>query len=99
MDCDFQMLTTGIGGMMGSYFPGTGICFIFTDNGVPQYYTIAIVAPIALLGIKEMLIVSNMKDRFSMDCFDMGIYPLMICFIAAFFTIGLNIIFSELYSP
>ena len=63
---------------MGSYFPGTGICFIFTDYGVPQYYTIAIVGLIALFGMKEMLVVSNMKDRFSMDCFDMGIYPLMI---------------------
>ena len=92
------MLTTGIGGIMGSSFPGTGICFIFTDSGVPQYYTIAIVALIALFGMKEMLVVSNMKDRSSMDCLDMGIYPLMICFIAAFFAIGLSIIFSELYS-
>jgi hypothetical protein len=81
---------------MSSFYPGTGICFIFTDYGVPTYYQIGILGLIALLGMKEMLVISNINDRFATDSFDMVIYPLMICFIAAFFDIGLNIIFAQM---
>jgi hypothetical protein len=80
----------------GSSFPGSGICFLYTDFGVPIYYQIAILGLIALFGMKEMLIVSNKKDRLSLDSMDMGIYPLMICFIATFFSIGFGIILSQL---
>lgn len=83
---------------MSGFYPGTGICFIFTDYGVPIYYQIGILGLIALLGMKEILIVSNIKDRFTTDSFDMAIYPLMICFIAAFFDIGLNIILTQISS-
>ena len=94
------MLSTfaiGTGGFIaGSTFPGSGICFLYTDFGVPTYYQIAILGLIALFGMKEMLQVSHRSDRFSTDSMDMGIYPLMICFIAAFFSIGFNIILAQL---
>lgn len=84
------------GFITGSTFPGSGICFLYTDFGVPAYYQIAILGLIALFGMKEMLVVSDRKDRFSTDSMDMGIYPLMICFVATFFSIGFNIIFAQL---
>ena len=94
------MLSTfaiGTGGFItGSSFPGSGICFLYTGFGVPSYYQIAILGLIALFGMKEMLVVSDKGDRFSKDCMDMGIYPLMICFIATFFSIGFSIILSQL---
>ncbi len=94
------MLSTfaiGTGGFIaGSTFPGSGICFLYTDFGVPTYYQIAILGLIALFGMKEMMLVSNRKDRFSTDSLDMGIYPLLICFMATFFSIGFGIIFAQL---
>jgi hypothetical protein len=84
------------GFIAGSSFPGSGICFLYTDFGVPTYYQIAILGLIALFGMKEMLLVSERKDRFSTDSMDMGIYPLMVCFMATFFSIGINIIISQL---
>jgi hypothetical protein len=89
----FALGTEGL--MAGSSFPGSGICFLYTDFGVPAYYQIAILGLIALLGMKEMLLVSHRSDRFSTDSMDMGIYPLMICFIATFLTIGFRIIISQ----
>jgi hypothetical protein len=80
----------------GSSFPGSGICFLYTDFGVPTYYQIAVLGLIALFGMKEILIVSTKKDRLSIDSMDMGIYPLMICFVAAFFSIGFGIILAQL---
>lgn len=84
------------GFIAGSSFPGSGICFLYTDFGVPSYYQIAVLGLIALFGMKEMLLVSNRRDRFSTDSMDMGIYPLMICFIATFLAIGFNIIITQL---
>jgi hypothetical protein len=90
----FALGTEGL--TAGSSFPGSGICFLYTDFGVPTYYQIAILGLIALFGMKELLLVSHRSDRFSTDSMDMGIYPLMICFIAAFFSIGFNIIITQL---
>ena len=94
------MLSTFIPGteglLTGSSFPGSGICFLYTGFGVPSYYQIAILGLIALFGMKEILQVSHRSDRFSTDCMDMGIYPLMICFMATFFFIGFDIIFKQL---
>jgi membrane protein insertase Oxa1/YidC/SpoIIIJ len=90
----FALGTEGF--LAGSSFPGSGICFLYTDFGVPTYYQIAILGLIALFGMKEMLMVSERKDRFSTDSMDMGIYPLMVCFMATFFSIGINIIISQL---
>lgn len=90
----FAIGTEGL--IAGNSFPGSGICFLYTDFGVPVYYQIAILGLIALFGMKEMLQVSDSGDRFSTDSMDMGIYPLMICFIAAFFSIGFSIILSQL---
>jgi hypothetical protein len=84
------------GFITGSSFPGSGICFLYTDFGVPTYYQIAILGLIALFGMREMLLVSERRDRFSTDSIDMGIYPLMVCFMATFFSIGFNIIISQL---
>lgn len=86
------------GFITGSSFPGSGICFLYTDFGVPTYYQIAILGLIALFGMKEILLVSHRSDRFSTDCMDMGIYPLMICFMATFFSIGFGIILAQLSS-
>lgn len=86
------------GFLAGSSFPGSGICFLYTNFGVPVYYQIAILGLIALFGMKEMLLVSDRRDHLSTDSMDMGIYPLMICFIAAFFSIGFNIIVTQLTS-
>lgn len=86
------------GFIAGSSFPGSGICFLYTDFGVPTYYQIAILGLIALFGMKEMLLVSERRDRFSTDSIDMGIYPLMVCFMATFFSIGFSIIISQLSS-
>lgn len=92
-----SMLAIGTEGFTaGSSFPGSGICFLYTDSGVPIYYQIAVLGLIALFGMKEMLLVSTKKDRFSIDSMDMGIYPLMICFIATSFTVGFGIILSQL---
>jgi hypothetical protein len=92
-----SMLAIGTKGFIeGSSFPGSGICFLYTGFGVPAYYQIAIIGLIALFGMKEMLIISDKKDRFSLDSIDMGIYPLMICFITTFLSIGFGIILSQL---
>jgi hypothetical protein len=90
----FALGTEGL--IAGSSFPGSGICFLYTDFGVPTYYQIAVLGLIALFGMKEMLLVSDRRDRFSTDSMDIGIYPLMICFMAAFFSIGFKIIFTQL---
>ncbi|AKB13459.1 hypothetical protein SAMN02910340_00097 [Methanosarcina thermophila] len=75
--------------------PDLGICFLSTDFGIPEYYQITVVGLIALLGMKEMLLVSKEEDRFSLDSMDMGIYPLIICFIASFLFASLEIIFTR----
>lgn len=79
----------------GSSLPDLGICFLSTDFGIPEYYQTTIVGLIALLGMKEMLLVSRGEDRFSLDSMDMGIYPLVICFIASFLFASLQIIFTR----
>jgi hypothetical protein len=81
----------------GSSFPGLGICFLYTNFGVPAYYQIMILGLISLFGMKEMVLVSKRKDRLSLDSMDMGILPLFICFITVFLFIGFEIIFSQLY--
>jgi hypothetical protein len=81
----------------GSSFPGLGICFLYTNFGVPVYYQIVVLGLISLFGMKEMLLVSKRKDRLSLDSMDMGILPLVICFITVFLFIGFEIIFSQLY--
>ncbi|MGV8077385.1 MAG: hypothetical protein ACP5N0_08885 [Methanosarcina sp.] len=92
-----SMLSIGTEGFAaGSSFPGSGICFLYTDFGIPLYYQITVLGLIALIGIKEMLMVSTRKDQLSIDSMDMGIYPLLICFIANFFFMGVGIIFSQL---
>jgi hypothetical protein len=93
------MLSIGTEGFSaGSSFPGMGICFLYTDFGISVYYQIAVIGLIALFGMKEMLLVSTKKDSISMDSMDMGIYPLLICFIATFLTMGFGIISSQLPS-
>jgi hypothetical protein len=77
-------------------FPSSGICFIYTDFGVPEYYRIAVLGLIALVGIKELLLVSRKEDQFSIDSIDIGIYPLLICFVASFLFAGMEIIFAGL---
>ena len=77
-----------------SSFQGIGICFLYTYFGVPVYYQITILGLIALFGMKEMLTVSTKTDSFSTDSMDMGIYPLLICFIATFLTKAFGIISS-----
>ena len=52
----FGMGTEGFAA--GSSFPDLGICFLYTDFGIPEYYQITVVGLIALLGMKEMLLVS-----------------------------------------
>ncbi len=52
----------------GSSFPDLGICFLYTDFGIPEYYKITVVGLIVLVGMKEMLLVSSRRrslfDRF-----------------------------------
>ena len=92
-----SMFSIGTDGFItGSSFPGSGICFLYTDFGIPVYYQIIVLGLIALIGIKEMIVASIRKDQLSMDSMDMGIYPLLICFIASFFVMGFGIIFSQL---
>lgn len=79
----------------GGSLPDLGICFLSTDFGIPAYYQITIVGLIALLGMKEMLLVSREEDEFSVDSMNMGIYPLIICFIASFLFAILGIIFTK----
>lgn len=81
--------------MTGSSFPDLGICFLSTDFGIPEYYKITVVGLIVLLGMKEMLLVSAEEDHFSVDSIDMGIYPLIICFVASFLFAGMEIIFTK----
>ena len=90
----FALGTEGF--MTGSSFPGSGICFLYTDFGIPVYYQIVVLGLIALIGVKEMTVVSLRKDQLSMDSMDMGIYPLLICFIASLFVMGFGIIFSQI---
>jgi hypothetical protein len=91
----FSMVGMGTGEFSGSVFPSLGIGFLSTDFGVPEYYTITVLGLIVLLGIKEMLLVPEEEDRFSVDSMDMGIYPLLICFFANFLFAGLEIIFAQ----
>jgi len=91
------MLALGIEELaLGSNFPGSGICFVYTDFGIPVYYRVIVLGLIALLGIKEMLLVSRKEDRFSIESIEMGIYPLLICFVASFLFAGMEIIFIGL---
>jgi hypothetical protein len=80
---------------MGSSLSDLGICFLSTDFGIPTYYQITVVGLIALVGMKEMLLVSREEDEFSVDSMNMGIYPLIICFIASFLFASLEIIFTK----
>jgi hypothetical protein len=80
---------------VGSSLPDLGICFLSTDFGIPEYYPITVVGLIALLGMKEMLLTSREEDEFSIDSMDMGIYPLIICFIASFLFASMEIIFTR----
>ncbi|AAM30827.1 hypothetical protein DU80_10095 [Methanosarcina mazei] len=82
--------------MMGNNFPGSGVCFVYTDFGIPEYYRIIVLGLIALVGIKEMLLTSRKEDHFSIDSIDIGIFPLLICFVANFLFAGLEIIFTGL---
>lgn len=92
-----SMLTLGTEELvLGNGFPGSGVCFIYTDFGIPEYYRIVVLGLIALVGIKEMLLVSRKEDHFSIDSVDIGIFPLLICFIANFLFAGLEIIFIGL---
>lgn len=72
-----------------------GICFLSTDFGIPVYYQITVVGLIALVGMKEMLLASREEDEFSVDSIDMGIYPLIVCFIASFLFAGFEIIYIK----
>ena len=91
----FSILGMGTEFTTGGSLPDLGICFLSTDFGIPVYYRITVVGLIALLGMKEMLLVSREDDDFSVDSMDMGIYPLMICFIASLLFAGLEIIFTN----
>ena len=82
--------------VLGNNFPGSGICFVYTDFGVPEFYRITVLGLIVLLGIKEMLLVSLKEDSFSIDSIDMGVYPLLICFVTNFLFACLEIIFTGL---
>jgi hypothetical protein len=91
------MLNLGTEGLvLGNNFPGSGICFVYTDFGVPEFYRITVMGLIALLGLKEIVLVSLKEDSFSMDSIDMGIYPLLICFVTNFLFACLEIIFTGL---
>lgn len=79
----------------GSSLPNLDIGFLSTDFGIPSYYQITIVGLIALVGMKEMLLASKEEDEFSIDSMDMGIYPLMICFIASFLFAAMKIFFTR----
>lgn len=79
----------------GSSLSDLGICFLSTDFGIPVYYRIIVVGLIALVGMKEMLLASREEDEFAIDSIDMGIYPLIICFIASFLFAGFEIIFTK----
>lgn len=81
---------------LGNSFPGSGVCSIYTDFGIPVYYRIIVVGLIVLVGIKEMLLVSRKEDHFSIDSIDIGIFPLLICFVANFLFAGMEIIFIGL---
>jgi len=81
---------------MGNSFPGSGVCFIYTDFGIPEYYRIVVLGLIALVGIKEMLLVSRKDDHFSIDSIDIGVFSLLICFVANLLFAGLEIIFIGL---
>jgi hypothetical protein len=91
----FSILGLGTEFAAGDSFPDLGICFLSTDFGIPVYYRITVVGLIALVGMKEMLLASREEDEFSVDSMDMGIYPLIICFIASFLFEGFMIIFSK----
>lgn len=94
---DFVVLSMSILGTegltLGNSFPSSGVCFIYTDFGIPEYYRIIVLGLIVLVGLKEMLLVSRNEDHILIDSIDMGIYPLLICFVANFLFAGLEIIF------
>jgi hypothetical protein len=91
------MMTLGTEDLaLGNSFPGLGVCFIYTDFGIPEYYRIIVLGLIALVGIKEILLVSRKEDQFSIDSIEIGILPLLICFVANFLFAGLEIIFTGL---
>jgi len=91
----FSIFGTGMDFTAGSALQDLGICFIPTDFGIPEYYQITVIGLIALVGMKEMLLASRKEDEFSIDSMDMGIYPLIICFIASFLFAGMEIIFTR----
>jgi len=94
-----SMLNLGTEGLvLGNNFPGSGICFVYTDFGIPEFYRITVLGLIVLVGMKEMLLVSLKEDYFSIDSIDMGIYPLLICFVTNFLFACLEIIFAGLSS-
>jgi hypothetical protein len=91
----FSILGMGMDFTAGNDLPDLGICFLSTDFGIPAYYQITVIGLIALVGLKEMLLASRKEDEFSIDSIDMGIYPLIICFIASFLFAGMKIIFTR----
>ncbi|HEY3360403.1 MAG TPA: hypothetical protein VGK06_00880 [Methanosarcina sp.] len=91
----FSILGMGAEFTAGNPLPDLGICFLSTDFGIPVYYQITVLGLIALLGMKEMMFAFRKEDEFSVDSIDMGIYPLIICFIASFLFAGIKIIFAR----
>lgn len=91
----FPILGLGAEFAAGNSLPDLGICFLSTDFGIPVYYRITVVGLIALVGMKEMLLASREEDEFSVDSMDMGIYPLIVCFIASFLFASFDIIFTR----
>lgn len=90
-----SILGMGTDFAVGISLSDLGICFLSTDFGIPTYYQITVIGLIALIGMKEMLLVSKEEDEFSVDSMDMGIYPLIICFIASFLFASFKIIFAN----
>ena len=91
----FSILGLGAEFVVGNSLSDLGICFLPTDFGIPVYYRITVVGLIALVGMKEMLLASRKEDEFSVDSMDMGIYPLIVCFITSFLFASFNIILTK----
>ncbi|AKB56371.1 MULTISPECIES: hypothetical protein [Methanosarcina] len=91
----FSILGLGAEFAMVNSLSDLGICFLSTDFGIPIYYRITVMGLIALVGMKEMLLASRKEDEFSVDSMDMGIYPLIVCFIASFLFTSFSIILTK----
>ncbi len=84
--------TTVVSTAASSMASATSVVSLTTPIGLPEYGVLAVIALIVLLSAKEILSASDKWNRALNSSLNLGIYPLLVCFVLiVFFQINLVI--------